>query len=46
MSKPDPSPSLPIVHIARGLGWRVDRWDALQLEIEAIEAEGALSQEQ
>lgn len=46
MSEPAPSPALPIVHIARALGWRVDRWDALRLELEAIEGEAALSQGQ
>jgi hypothetical protein len=46
MSESGASPGLPIVHIARALGWRVDRWDELRLELAAIEGEADLSQGQ
>jgi hypothetical protein len=46
MSEAALSPALSVVHIARALGWRVEMWDSLRLELAAIEAETALSCEQ
>jgi hypothetical protein len=46
MSDPAPSHTLPIIHIARALGWRAVRWDELRLELVAIESEATLSQSQ